>query len=63
MYKGFHLVFTKLVAQPAHKQSPKLPTVPPCDPLGHMQRSTSPIVAWFGLYPMKSKLTEQAAVV
>ena len=56
-----HLVFTKLVARPAHKPSTKPATAPPHKPLGRMQWPATPIVAWFGLYPMKSKLTEQTS--
>ena len=63
MYMGFHLVFTYLVAGPANKPSTKPATVPPHVPLAHIQRSASPIVARFGLCPMKTKLTEQATVV
>jgi len=63
MYMGFHLVFTYLVAGPANKPSTKPATVPHHVPLGHMKRSTSPNVAWFGLYPKKTMLTEQATVV
>jgi len=59
----FHNDFAKPEAGPADKPTPKPATSPPHVALGHMRGSASPAVAWFGPYPMKSKLTEQAAVV
>ena len=61
--KVFHLVFARLVTRPDNKPSEKPFAVPPPVPVGHMQLSTSSILAWAGLYPMKSKLTKQAAAV
>jgi len=63
IYKGFHNVFGMLAAGPANKPSTKLATAPSHVPLAHARRTASPIPGRFGLYPMKSKLTEQAAVV
>lgn len=63
IYEGFRLVFAELQAGPACKPSRKPATAARRVALGHARRSTSPMGAWSGLYPMKSKLTEQAAVV
>jgi len=61
--KGFHLVFAQLQAGPACKPSKKTATAVHRVAPGHARRPASPTGAWPGLYPMKSKLTEQAAVV
>ena len=63
IYKGFHLVFAQLQAGPACKPSKKTATAVHRVAPGHARRPASPTGAWPGLYPMKSKLTEQAAVV